>query len=239
MKAKVITMRANTHSETAADRCIDSGRRFSIEVEKFYGCLHTAAHRAMQEYGIRWNYPWNGDQVLDMQTGILKTGYTTAVKEKRIACFFSHYYLWKECAESGEDYIILEHDAEFERMVPLEVIERSQKTIIGLNRPQPGCTPKADIYINGLNHQVPTPYPPARVLQIPYIQEDMRHPAGLPGNSAYYIKPRGAEKMLKLVEHYGAWPNDALMCKQLLPKDLGIVWPAATRVNQQKSTTTL
>ena len=46
--------------------------------------------------------------------------------------------------------------------------------------------------------------------------DDLTIPQGLPGNSAYIIKPSGAKKMLDLVKEFGAWPNDALMCKQLI-----------------------
>ena len=70
----------------------------------------------------------------------------------------------------------------------------------------------------------------------PYI-DDLKVPQGLAGNSAYIIKPSGAIKMLKLVEEYGLWPNDAIMCKQLIP-NLYVTRKFYTTIQNLKSTTT-
>lgn len=240
MKAKVITLKFYGPSEAAAEHCIQSAK--DIHVTKYSAFTQSAAMRTLSEEGLKWNYPWDGRQIVDIQSGLIKTGYATDVKEKRIACFLSHYFLWKECAETDEDFIILEHDAHFERSVPLDVLEKSDRTVIALNRPQPGATPKADIYAREIRHQIKQGTPaasPPKVYDIPYVNEDKRHPAGLPGNSAYYIKPAGARKLISLAKEYGAWPNDALMCKQLMPGQLGILWPNVTRVQPSISTTTL
>lgn len=239
MKAFVITLLNDKESQKGAEECILSA---NIPIEKYYGVVPGAVENMMNEYCLQWNYPWNGQQFLDMQTGLLKTGYQTADLRKRIACFLSHYKLWRECERTGEDYLILEHDAYFEQLFAPDVFEKSNKTIIALNRPQAGCTPKADIYANRVRAQIPqgdNSQLKRRVVQVPYVQEDKRHPAGLPGNSAYYLKPEGAKQLLDLVDLYGAWPNDAIMCKQLMPGKLGIVWPYITRVNKRVSSTTV
>jgi len=41
-------------------------------------------------------------------------------------------------------------------------------------------------------------------------------PQGIAGNSSYWINPQGAQIMIDLTKEYGAWPNDALMCRQLV-----------------------
>ena len=71
---------------------------------------------------------------------------------------------------------------------------------------------------------------------VPTIDE-FNIPQGLAGNSAYIIKPSGAEKMIELVFKYGLWPNDALMCKQLVDK-IGVTKTFYTRVQGLTSTTT-
>ena len=71
----------------------------------------------------------------------------------------------------------------------------------------------------------------------PYVDEDMKVPQGLAGNSAYFIKPEGAEQMISLVYKYGMWPNDALMCRQLV-NGLGVTRKFYTKVQGLKSTTT-
>ena len=51
------------------------------------------------------------------------------------------------------------------------------------------------------------------------------------------IKPSGAIRMLKLVEEFGLWPNDAIMCRQLFP-DLYVTRKFYTTIQNLKSTTT-
>ena len=68
--------------------------------------------------------------------------------------------------------------------------------------------------------------------------DDYNIPQGLAGNSAYIIKPGGAKKMLDAVKEYGMWPNDALMCKQLIKK-MGVTKELYTRVQGLPSSTTL
>ena len=63
-------------------------------------------------------------------------------------------------------------------------------------------------------------------------------PQGLAGNSAYIMKPSGAKKMLDLVAQFGLWPNDAIMCRQLIPT-LGVSKTSFTGVQGLPSTTTL
>lgn len=235
MKAKVITMRANDRSELAADRCIRSAEKFGIEVEKFSAYMHTAAKRSLADQNIFWNYPWNGEQQMDFRSGLLKVGYMTRVKEKRIACFLSHYKLWNECLESGEDYLILEHDAIFTRSLKYD-FSKTKSTIIALNEPQRGATPNAKLYDELVRERAGNAK--EVVVGIPYVNPDVRIPAGLPGNSAYYIKPAGAQKLIDLVAEFGAWPNDAIMCNQLLPGKLGILFPYVTKVHLEESTTT-
>ena len=72
---------------------------------------------------------------------------------------------------------------------------------------------------------------------VPRIDE-FNIPQGLAGNSAYVIKPAGAKLMLELSQEYGMWPNDALMCYQLVPK-LGVTRNFYTRIQGLRSTTTL
>ena len=72
---------------------------------------------------------------------------------------------------------------------------------------------------------------------VPTIDE-FNVPQGLAGNSAYVMKPRGAQKMLDLAKEHGMWPNDALMCKQLIP-EIGVTRNFYTRIQGLRSTTTL
>jgi GR25 family glycosyltransferase involved in LPS biosynthesis len=76
----------------------------------------------------------------------------------------------------------------------------------------------------------------AQLQPVPSIDE-FNVPQGLAGNSAYIIKPAGAQNLLKAVKEYGAWPNDAIMCKQLIP-NMGVTRSFYTKVQGLPSTTT-
>ena len=58
------------------------------------------------------------------------------------------------------------------------------------------------------------------------------------GNSAYLIKPSAAKELLEKLKETGGWPNDALMCYQLI-ESLGVTRNFYTRVQGLRSTTTL
>jgi GR25 family glycosyltransferase involved in LPS biosynthesis len=232
MRSKIITIADNPASTESSQIVINSSAKVKNDFtpEIFGAVTPETVDSKMSEYRLRWNYPWGGEEY-DILSGLKKTAYTTANPEKRIACFLSHYTLWKESAESEESILILEHDALFTAKVDVEMLEKSRYSIIGLNDPR-GATRRAGMfhqYVQDRNKGV-----------VPCPKIDMDHvPQGLAGNSAYYIKPEGAKKMLWLVKEFGAWPNDAIMCRQLLGGRLGVSNPYFTKVQGTRSTTTL
>jgi len=239
MRAKIIVLSGDATSFKHADACINSSIEVgnNFEISKFRASEPQDVKEQMRRYLLEWNYPWNGEVIRDMKSGLTKTGYMTATPEKRIACFLSHYRLWMECVEMNEDYLILEHDAICTKRLDTEFLADCDKLIISVNQPQPGATPQAlkyEQHVALYGAQKGT-----RVVPVPLLKTwDI--PAGLPGNSAYYIKPEGAKLMLNLAKEYGAWPNDALMCKQLVgPDNIGCLYPFATRTIKSLSTTTL
>jgi GR25 family glycosyltransferase involved in LPS biosynthesis len=236
MKAKVITILDDSNSVAESNRLIDSSKKVwnKFDIEPFEASTPKTIKGEMTFHQITWNYPWNGQEVVDFATGLTKTGYQTAVPEKRIACFMSHYRLWLECITHEEDFLIFEHDAVFLRKLNLDVLESSTRSVVALNRPQRGATPRADAYQQKIEESATSA---ECVVDVPYIRSQA-HPAGLPGNSAYYLRPSGAKKLVSLVHDYGAWPNDAIMCKQLMPRALGCLYPAATIVQVSQSSTT-
>lgn len=239
MKAYVITLSANKPSFQQVDDLINSSItvKNDFEITKFLASEPKDVKPQMRQFNLRWNYPWNGEVVRDIATGLTKTGYQTANPDRRIACFLSHYRLWMECVGSGEDLLILEHDAFFHKKLNIPLLRSSRFNIIAINEPQPGATPRAKEYKQKVIDKVEALGLPCTT-KVPYVKPT-DHPAGLPGNSAYYIKPAGAKKLIELVQRYGAWPNDAIMCRQLLEGDLGISYPFFTKVTSGKSTTTL
>jgi GR25 family glycosyltransferase involved in LPS biosynthesis len=232
MKAKIITLRDNKFSVAAVEKALASsekvGNDFTVEV--YDAITPEMVDGKMKEHRLTWNYPSAGEEY-DMKSGLKKAAYMTARLNKRIGCFLSHYEQWKLCAESGEPIIVLEHDALFTAKVDVDMLEESSYNIIGLNNPK-GATRRANLFDQQVKQR------PEGVVSCPKV--DLDHvPQGLAGNSAYYIKPEGAKKMLELVNEFGAWPNDAIMCRQLLGGRLGVTNPYYTKVQGLVSTTSL
>jgi len=232
MISKIITVTNNPVSTEAAQIVISSSKKVKNDFnpEIFDAVTPDDVDRKMTEYELSWNYPSVGEEY-DMKSGLKKTAYRTAQLDKRIACFLSHYEQWKVCSESEEPMIILEHDALFIAKVDVDMIQKSRYNIIGLNDPI-GATRRANMFHQQVKQRS------KGVVSCPKV--DLDHvPQGLAGNSAYYINPEGAKAMLELVNEFGAWPNDAIMCRQLLRGKLGVTNPYYTKVQGIASTTSL
>ena len=232
MKSFVIVVKDNEISESGYQQLVDSYMHYGHYdgIEPHYAVELDKVEGFTSGNGLQWNYPWSGEKT-DLKTGLIKTAYPTADKGKRISCFLSHWYLWQKCKKLNEMICILEHDARFIKKLPSDRTFRNSKyDIIGINDPSM-ATRKSKLYhdkiLEGTQFFQPVP-----------TIDDFNVPQGLAGNSAYVIKPEGARKMLALADEHGMWPNDALMCKQLIPT-LGVTRNFYTRVQGLRSTTTL
>ena len=137
MKALVITLEGNSVSEKAAEVCIASHKKFKMEfpIEKTKATTPEEVESQFKSLPFKWTYPWDTARV-DIKSGLKLTPYTTADKNKRIACFLSHYHLWKRCVDENEPLLILEHDAIFIRpMLNYQYTIDSNYGIIGINNP--------------------------------------------------------------------------------------------------------
>lgn len=197
-------------------------------IERFNAVVPSQVDDLLLKYDIQWNYPWNGE-VIDFASGLTKKAYPTANPKARIAAALSHYTLWNECAILNQPFLILEHDAYFVNKIDFDPSETSHH-VIGINNPL-GATRKSrafhELVLKNINKFQPVP-----TIDEPNV------PQGLAGNSAYIIKPAGAERLIDLVKEYGLWPNDAIMCKQLMLK-LGVTRKFYTNLQNLRSTTTL
>ncbi len=230
MKAYAIVIKGNNLSEAAFKTLDESsvkvGNKFPIN--RFEAVTPDYVDETIKEHGVRWNYPWVGKEQC-LQTGLLKAAYKTDNPKARVACALSHYLLWKRCEETDEPLMILEHDAKFVEKIDFDIND-SKMYIIGINNPL-GATRRArEFYTTIINNK---PW----IQLVPKI-DHYDIPQGLAGNSAYIIKPEGASRMLKLVREHGLWPNDALMCRQLVPR-LGVTKKFYTQVQGTRSTTSL
>jgi hypothetical protein len=180
--------------------------------------------------GLVWNYPLEG-KISDIKSGLIKSAYQTADLRKRMSCFLSHWYLWQKCKTLDETILILEHDSRFIKKLPADsTFAKANYDIIGINDPSM-ATRKSKMYHDKILERSEFFQPVPRI-------DEFNIPQGLAGNSAYVIKPAGAKLMIELTQEYGMWPNDALMCYQLVPR-LGVTRNFYTRIQGLRSTTTL
>ena len=229
LDAFVITIPNHEVSQNAANVCIQSSKDVGneFEVEKFDAIVPDQVDDLMKEYNIKWNYTWEGT-VIDFATGLKKSAYRTATRGRRVACSLSHYTLWRRAKSSVRPTLVLEHDSKFIAKFNPNIIEKTKLLIFGINNPL-YATRRALQYKEAVQKS------DRLFTLVPWI-DDMSVPQGLAGNSAYIITPEGASKMIDLVDQYGLWPNDALMCRQLMPK-LGVTTKFYTTVQGTPSTT--
>lgn len=179
-------------------------------------------------------YNWNWPHVpmmdgLDLATGLYKKCYRASDQKKVEACGVSHIRAWEKCIELDEPILVLESDALFTRRFDPSQFEGNGYDLVGLNDPR-GATRRAQDFHNAASmvQGIATP---------PRFNDPQPVPHGIAGNSAYYITPKFAKKLLSRVEAYGMWPNDAIMCFELFP-EIRIVYPYYTKVQGTQSTTT-
>ena len=228
MKAFVITLFNDKYSVQSAENTLKTARQMNDD-------LHIEMVRAVTPKGIgdyTYSYPLMGES--STYEGMTLTGYATTETDKKIACSLSHMHLWEKCVEMDEPIMILEHDAVFTRKFKLgklmNLIEDGD--IVMINDPR-GATRRGQLYHDNI---IRWDYGLNDIDGVNGPDENV--PDGLAGNSAYIITPSAAKKATELQKSIGIWPNDALLCKQLFPRQLKSYYPYITKVVQKRSTTT-
>ena len=230
MKSFAVVIKENKTSELGYSTLVESSKKVGndFDINRFDAVTPSTYKQAMSDFDITWNYPWQGE-VLDFASGLKKKAYITSDPENRIACAVSHYTLWKNCIELDEPILILEHDANFTHKINFTLSD-SNFDILGINNPL-GVTRLSKVYYDSILNNMNS------YQRVPYVDNDKQVPQGLAGNSAYIISPRGANNLISLVKEYGLWPNDAIMCRQLV-NGLGVTKKFYTNTQKLKSTTT-
>jgi len=183
MKAKIIILKNNALSERVAKDCIEQAARFGISVEIFNAINGLEYQQHLEKLNIR-------------PLKKFKKG-----KPGVYGCFLSHYYLWKECAESKEPYIILEHDGFLIKSLPGNILDQFDD-VLKLESENPYRSTYEDrleiTKDNNLTYNIVEPYP------------DMNNGAGRysVGAYAYIIKPHAADKLITWIDKNGFLPAD-------------------------------
>jgi len=229
MKAYAIVIKDNPTSEKGYENLVRSYIDFNQEfpLKRFDAVTPATVDNVLDNTDLKWNYPWQGE-VIDFATGLTKKAYQTKNEKARIACALSHYLLWEQCVMLDKPILILEHDSVFIKKIDFSPDDTGYD-IIGINNPL-GCTRKSKVFHDKILKN-------NRFFQLaPYVDDNTKYPQGLAGNSAYMVKPEGAHDLIRLVVKYGLWPNDAIMCRQLI--DVAVTRKFYTRVQGLPSTTT-
>ena len=239
LKTFIIRVFNNSESKLGADRCLksiqDTGSYLDPMIFSATVPEYLSHHWDLYLDSISWKYPLH-DSKLDLLTGLVLKAYPTIDIRKRKSCLVSHVRLWNLCIQLNEPIMILEHDAYFTRKIEYDYIkDRFTGGVLGLNSPL-----KATRLSGKFHEQVVSQHNPSdkfTIMETPWI-DSKEVPQGLAGNSAYIIKPFAAKALLNRMKDIGAWPNDALMCKQQFPW-LQVIYPYFTEVQGLKSTTSL
>ena len=121
MKHYVITIEDNPKSVEAAERCIASGKKFGLEIEKFAATTpsNTDIHALMSQHKL------------------LEQGFSEVYsrKDNCIAAFLSHFRLWVEARDTKQEITVFEHDAVVIDNIPNNI---PYKGCINLGKPSYG-----------------------------------------------------------------------------------------------------
>lgn len=103
MKAKVITIMDNARSVQAAERCIESGKSYRLEIEM---------HKAITPE----DNPIQMAEDLGIPQGTFDNKFSRY--ENCLAAFLSHRSLWQEAYDTRTPMVIFEHDAVMKDYLP-------------------------------------------------------------------------------------------------------------------------
>ena len=180
MISYVITMLNNSKSVDASERCIKSANKFGYDPFIFKAI--TPEDNPVEIFK-KENLP------LDK----FKTDSRYSRLEPCMCCFLSHRELWKKAVRSGNGILVLEHDAIFRNMLP---IEYTFQKFVNLGMPSYGK------YIT-----------PTREGMYDLFSKSGGY---LPGTHAYYVSAEGAKLLLDHSQTNPA-PADLFLNKNSFP----------------------
>jgi hypothetical protein len=175
MKNFVITIMDNPKSVESAERCIRSAAYHNLTVEMFPATT-----------------PKDNLELLCRQENINPTRFIESYSRtsNAIAAFFSHYSLWKMCAQGDEEFTIFEHDAVIVDTIPENLYYYS---CINLGKPSYGKWNQPSLGVGMLSSK-----------------------KYFPGAHAYRLKPIGAQALIQIAP-MEACPTDVYLRSDRFP----------------------
>ncbi len=167
-------------------KCIERAKQFGIDAEVSNGVHGEDAHKILAELRLRQYKP-------KMKGGRLGV----------LGCFLSHYFLWRDCAETNIPTMILEHDAYMLRPLPENVLELFPD-VLKLD--------SLDPYSKTYNKNLSAQSEETKIWSLHDREEHGKHQhsRGLYsiGGYGYIIKPHAAKHHIEQCKRYGIRPAD-------------------------------
>jgi len=178
-KTFIIHLSGNEHSENMARQCQEQAKKFDIDAKLFEGIYGDDVFRHYVSTGV----PRPKKRLKKGRIGVL-------------GCFFSHYYLWKDCSRDTVPYLILEHDGYMLRPITEDILN-SFTDVLKLD----GCDPFGAEYNNVLKDGLKE----TDIKIEKYWNNDAKNPKKIgtgnyfKGAYAYILKPAGAKKIIDFI----------------------------------------
>lgn len=207
MKTYIIRLKNNPISEKYASECVKQAKNFNIDV-KFFDAINGLEYKKhISTLNIKPQYKF---------------------KKKKIGvfgCFLSHYYLWKNCVEANEAFIILEHDGYFIKPLPDNILY-TFTDVLKLDT----LNPYSMNYNTLIKEQINLP-----LTTNSYFNNNMKNfkknGTGnyMQGAYGYIIKPHAAKHLIDWISKNGFVPADRQIGNLIV--DIKVVIPTVVRLH--------
>ena len=186
MQSKIIVLGSSDISVSMGKKCIARAKEFGVELEIFDAIHGADAHEIIKELGLRQYKA----KMIGGRLGVL-------------GCFLSHYFLWHECVDAQEPFMIFEHDAYMLRPLPEKVLKLFPD-ILKLDSLNP--------YRSTYNEELESQSKQDTIWSLHDRLEHGKHihSRGLYsiGGYGYIIKPHAADHLIEQCKTFGFRPAD-------------------------------
>lgn len=203
IKTYIIRLSNHKLSSELAKEAYDEAVRLKYNVEYFEGIQ---GPKQISSFFLKNNLVVHKDNDIDVNWGTQ-------------GCFASHYTLWKQSYETGEPYVIIEHDG-FPIRNPHHLIDEVEHAC-HLDYHIPFNSKHGDASEEHFHYYDKAVYERDNNGVEPYPTNNFYGDRSITGSFfrhtyGYIIKPKGAERILKFVDEHGAMPSDKCLCERAI-----------------------
>ena len=210
MKTYIIRLEENPHSCRMAQECFDQAVKHGLQPEFFKAINGNNIEYYRKKENIK-----PGKKFKKSRPGVH-------------GCFFSHYYLWKQCVQDNLPYIILEHDGFILNYIDNNIL-KSFDDVLTLDR----LDPFSNDYNKTIQQEEHSAFEVRDYINISakYIISKTYPEVTnyFKGAYAYIIKPKAAKKLIEHISEHGYLPADQQINSTILK--LNTVVPSLARLH--------